>query len=633
MKRIAMLVNSEDMMVAARQAIDESNEDISVLMTHTYKESSELARRLVNEGCKIIIARGGHAWRLRKMDLGIPVVQIPFTGSEVAAIMQQAARDHEAFAVVGGHALVSVAKEMSAFFEARVHYFEVTDWQDFESQIFRLKSSGLSVVVGGYDASNYAKANNLISYCVSTSVHEIRTAITDAINILEVNERDKRWNNLFRTVLDTINEGVILVDRDAKISHMNQRARKLMGNYAVGSRIDDPVYLRQLKRVFQSGESIHDELTEDNNYKFSTTIIPIHSDKHIAEAVMVLQEIEYVRKVEQRVRQKVAQKGLVATKTFDNILGESSSTQAAINTAKRYALVNATVLITGESGTGKEVYAQSIHNYSARKNEAFVAANCAAIPANLLESELFGYAEGAFTGAKRGGKIGLFELAHNGTIFLDEIGETSLEMQARLLRVLEEHKIMRIGDDRVIPVNIRIIAATNKNLRQMVKEGKFRGDLFYRLNVLSLSLEPLRKRKADLNQQIDFFMERYASEHGRNKFRFTEAAMQIMMQYDWPGNTRELKNIIERLIVTNSSGVVDAEEIREAIGEMELDKTLSQAKLIDAAEHDVIRQVMNETGGNKSAAAKLLGISRPTLDKKLKMMENARLNRNWHESC
>lgn len=624
MRKVAMIVNSEDMMVAARQAIEQSNEDIRVLMSHTYSESSALARRLVTEGYQILIARGGHARRLRSMNLGIPVVQIPFTGSDVAAVMREASKNHEEFAVVGGHALVAISKEMSAFFDSKVEYFEIADWQDFDSQISRLKASGFSAVVGGYDASSFSRAYGLTTYCVSTSVFEIRTAITDAINVLDVAERDRRWNELFRTVLDTINEGVIIVDINGKITHMNQRACKLMGNYSVGSRIDDPIYLKRLNKVFQSGESIYDELTEDNNYKYSSTIIPIRSGKSITEAVMVLQEIEYVRKVEQKVRQRVANRGLVAAKNFDNILGESSSTRDTIKTAKRYACVNSTVLITGESGTGKEIYAQSIHNYSARKNEAFVAINCATIPANLLESELFGYAEGAFTGAKRGGKVGLFELAHNGTIFLDEIGETSLEMQARLLRVLEEHKIMRIGDDRVIPVNIRVIAATNKNLRQMVEEGKFRSDFYYRLNVLSLNLEPLRNRKSDLHQQIDFFMERYANEHGRKKFRFTEDGMQVMMQYGWPGNTRELKNIIERLSVTNTTGVVDAKEAREAIGQMEVGEEASlQASLIDAAEFDVIRRVMNETGGNKSAAAKRLGISRPTLQRKLKMMEEA----------
>ena len=219
-------------------------------------------------------------------------------------------------------------------------------------------------------------------------------------------------------------------------------------------------------------------------------------------------------------------------------------TKETIQTAKRYALVSSTVLITGESGTGKEIFAQSIHNFSMRHNEAFVAINCATIAPNLLESELFGYVEGAFTGARHGGKIGLFELAHNGTIFLDEIGETSLDIQARLLRVLEERQIMRVGDDQIIPINIRIIAATNKDLRKMVEAGKFRSDFYYRLNVLPLKLRPLRDRKEDLYELIESFKKKYADEHSRNLFQFTPAGMDVMMNYSWPGNARELKNVI-----------------------------------------------------------------------------------------
>lgn len=624
MERIAIIVNSTDMMTTAKQAIAASKEEIRLVKTHTYDESFQWGKTLASEGYRLLIARGGHAQRLRNAKLGIPVVQIPFTGNDITAVLLQASRDHSEVAVVGNPFLVQIAHEMEPFLNAKIHYSEIADWRDFEAQIAHVKELGIKAVVGGYDASRFARAQDLAAYCITTNLSEIRSAITDAQNILDTADRDKRWNDLFRTVLDTISEGVMIVDSTGQITHMNRRAKKFMGDCTVGSKITDPIYAERLHKVFHSGESIYDELTEDNNYKYSSTIIPIYSGERITEVVMVLQEIEYVRKVEQKVRQRVAQKGLVAAKTFDDILGNSKTTRDIIQTAKRYALVNSTVLIIGESGTGKEMYAQSIHNYSLRKGEAFVAVNCATIPPNLLESELFGYADGAFTGAKRGGKIGLFELAHNGTIFLDEIGETSLEMQARLLRVLEERQIMRIGDDRVIPVNIRVIAATNKNLRQMVEKGTFRSDFYYRLNVLSLNLQPLCNRKADLPQQIEFFMDKYANEHGRNKFRFTDAGMQVMMQYTWPGNTRELKNIIERLIVTNSSGIVDAAEAREAIGQMDLmGQEIAQTSLINTAEFELIRNIMQQTGGNKSAAAKRLGISRPTLQRKLKQMEGS----------
>lgn len=622
MERIAIIVNSTDMISTAEQAVGSSKEKIRLVQTHTYDESLQWGKSLVSEGYRLLIARGGHAQRLRSAKLGVPIVQIPFTGNDIAAVLMRASSEHSEIAVIGNPFLIQIAHQMERFLNANIYYSEIGDWQDFESQITRVKQLGIKAVVGGYDASRFARAQDLTAYCVTTNLTEINAAITEAQSILDAVDRDKRWNDLFRTVLDTISEGIVVADSTRHITHMNRCAKRIMEDCTVGSTITDPVYVERLNKVLRTGESIYDELTEDNNYKYSHTIIPIYSGDQITEVVMILQEIEYVRKVEQKVRQRIAQKGLVAAKTFDDILGDSEITRNTIQTAKRYALVNSTILIIGESGTGKEMYAQSIHNYSLRKNEAFVAVNCATIPQNLLESELFGYAEGAFTGAKRGGKVGLFELAHNGTIFLDEIGETSLEMQARLLRVLEERQIMRIGDDRVIPVNIRVIAATNKNLRQMVENGTFRSDFYYRLNVLSLDLKPLCSRRADLPKQIEFFVDKYSAEHGRNKFRFTDEGMQVMMQYTWPGNTRELKNIIERLIVTNSTGIVDAREARAAIGQpVSEERGSPKVSLVNTAEFELIRNIMLETGGNKSAAAKRLGISRPTLQRKLKQME------------
>lgn len=354
---------------------------------------------------------------------------------------------------------------------------------------------------------------------------------------------------------------------------------------------------------------------------------------HLSDIVMVMQEVEYVHKIERKIRQKLANKGLVAKNTFENICAESPALRETVRIAKQYAVVNSSVLITGETGTGKEMFAQSIHNFSPRRDEAFVAVNCATIPANLLESELFGYVEGAFTGAKRGGKVGLFELAHKGTIFLDEIGETSLDMQARLLRVLEEHEIMRVGDDKVIPIDIRVIAASNRDLKQMVKDGSFRSDFYYRLDVLSLQLPPLRRCRENIAALIGLFSRRYASQNNRRPIEYDDESMRILQNYAWPGNVRELKNVVERLVVTNSGGTVRGQDAMEAL-HLNREPSVPEPEpepaavpdagdgLISAAEFELIRKVLRECGGNKTAAAKKLGISRPTLHRRLKLMED-----------
>lgn len=624
MQHIAMIVNSEDMMLIAKDAIAMSNEDIRLIATHTYEESYDWGKRLEAEGYRVIIARGGHAQCLRRSGLGVPVVAIPFTGNNITSILLQATHAWGKFAAIGNPTFIQMARELEHAMKAQIQYYPIGQWSDFETQVINIKNSGVKAVVGGYDACRLAKKHGLHTYCITTNQYEISTAIADAKNLLAAMDRDKRWSDLFRSVLDTIHEGVVIVDSDYKVTHLNRLAKKFLSDCVIGAKVHNTLYLDRIARALKGG-CIYDELTEADDYKYTCTTIPVKTGDEITEVVFVLQEVEYVRKIEKQVRQKVFKKGLFASKSFSDILGNSSVTKETIQTAKRYALVNTTILITGESGTGKEIFAQSIHNFSLRRNEAFVAVNCATIPPNLLESELFGYVEGAFTGAKHGGKIGLFELAHNGTIFLDEIGEMPLNMQARLLRVLEERQIMRVGDDQVIPINIRVIAATNKDLPKMVEEDKFRSDLYYRLNVLPLKLRPLRERKEDLYALIEHFIKKYADEHSRNQFKFTDAGMAVMMQYSWKGNTRELKNVIERLVVTNASGIVDAEEVCEALGvripaSPEAPKN-SNSSLLSDNEVDVIRKVMEEVGGNKTEAAKRLGISRPTLHRKLKQME------------
>ena len=224
--------------------------------------------------------------------------------------------------------------------------------------------------------------------------------------------------------------------------------------------------------------------------------------------------------------------------------------------AQRYSRVNSNVLIVGETGTGKELFAHSIHQASSRSDQPFVALNCAALPEILLESELFGYEAGAFSGAAKGGKIGLLELAHRGTIFLDEIGEIPITLQAKLLRVLQEKEIRRIGSTSVHPIDVRVVSATNINIEEKIRSGQFRSDLYYRLNLLDISIPPLRERREDVQELVDFYLTRFACEMGKRIPTVTPEAAQLLMQYDWPGNVRELRNVCERLIVLNDSDFV-----------------------------------------------------------------------------
>lgn len=636
MKDIALIVNSDEMMITAKETLEHmGGDDIELIATHGYEETLQLASSFVNRGVKAIVARGGHARYLRSANLMVPVTSIPFTGNNIVSMLVQATKDWGEFAVMGNPTMMQMTRELERPIGAKIHYYEVVHWADFDDLMTRIRAAGIKAVVGGYDTARAARAYGLHDYCIKSSEYEIASAISETRIMLAALERETVWDALFRSTLDTLGEGVLLINRAGQVSHANSRAVKILGEGGTLLSLPDADMKRLSDKARETGSPIYDELYEHNDYKVSVSFLLLKENPDYV--VMTLQEVEYVHKVERHIRQKLANKGLVAKKDFDDILANSKKLREAVRIAKQYAVVDSTVLIQGETGTGKEMFAQSIHNYSLRCNEAFVAVNCATIPANLLESELFGYVEGAFTGAKRGGKIGLFELAHKGTIFLDEIGETSLDMQARLLRVLEEHEIMRVGDDKVIPVDIRVIAASNRDLRKLVDEGKFRSDFFYRLNVLPLHLPPLRESPENIRPLMTDFAESYAARHGKRDLTFTEEGFRVFEGYGWPGNVRELKNVIERLVVTTQNGTVDGQIARDALlitapekdalagrsAESERKWNDENRNLLSEAESKLILRVLEECGGNKTAAAKKLGISRPTLHRKLSLIGGA----------
>jgi transcriptional regulator with PAS, ATPase and Fis domain len=280
-------------------------------------------------------------------------------------------------------------------------------------------------------------------------------------------------------------------------------------------------------------------------------------------------------------------------------------------------------LITGESGTGKEIFAQAVHNRSVRRDRPFIKVNCAAIPDNLLESELFGFVDGAFTGATKGGKPGKFELAERGTIFLDEIGDMSLPMQAKLLRVLQEKEVDRIGSTKSIPLDVRITAATNQDLQKLVREHRFREDLYYRLKVVEITIPPLREHREDITIIADYLRRRINKRLGTNVQSINSESMRLMMSYDWPGNVRELENIIERAINQSEdnqidlTGLIALEEEKYQEVKVLKHKKDDLRKFIDLKEKDLIMEALAESGGNKAEAARILNIQRSVLYKKM----------------
>ena len=386
-----------------------------------------------------------------------------------------------------------------------------------------------------------------------------------------------------------------------------------------------------LETLHDSSELLGESITI-GNFVYIVNISGYTTAYHQPGYICHISEFKKIEHLADTVRTQLRAKGHYAKWHFSDIIGNSRITTATNYAAEQFAHHNSSILIIGESGTGKEMYAQSIHNASYRKDGPFVAINCSTIPLNLLESELFGYVNGSFTGANSKGKKGLFEMADTGTIFLDEISEMDLSGQARLLRVLAEHTIMRIGDDTVRPVDVRVITATNRNLPELIQQGKFREDLYYRINVLTLPLSPLRERKEDI-LPIFYNSLNQICEHEKLFITLTKDAEYCLTDYDWPGNIRQLRNFCERLVILAPSHKIDASFVKDqlrlayAFQKPEAlpppaseNNTISLNFLHATNERDIILQVLKKHHYDKKATAVELGISYSTLWRRMKKL-------------
>ncbi len=444
-------------------------------------------------------------------------------------------------------------------------------------------------------------------------------SIENILRINEINEKLAVANEYKNTIIETMVTGIFSVNRVGEITQMNNKARQMLelpeADF-IGCSVAEILGTKQTlaKKIFSysncTDEEIHLE-TRKGKLHCTVTCKPIKINGENIGVVVILSEIKNVR---QLVRKMV---GAEAKFTFDDLLGKNPSLQQIKENAKIAASSVSNVLLLGESGTGKEVFAQAIHNESSRRQGPFVAVNCAALPRELVGSELFGYTEGAFTGAKRGGSPGKFELADGGTLFLDEIGEMPLEMQAFLLRALQEKQITRIGGHTVIPVDVRVIAATNRNLWDEISKGNFRQDLFFRLNVFTINLLPLREFKDDIPELVNFFMQKFNKRLGKQVESIDPLVMERLSNYSWPGNIRELENLMERAINLCQGKVIQAVNFPEYIT-VNGDTVESGLSTIKENERELIIRFINLCNGNLSSVAKKLGISRPTLYSKLK---------------
>ncbi|PFA24260.1 MULTISPECIES: sigma-54 interaction domain-containing protein [Bacillus cereus group] len=468
--------------------------------------------------------------------------------------------------------------------------------------------------------------------------------ITEVVDLAEEVTDLKEIQTLLEAIIHSSEEAISVVDEKGRGLVINPAYTKLtglaeddiIGKPATTDIVEGESMHMKVLRTRRAVRGIHMKIGQKKR-DVIVNVAPIIVDGILKGSVGVIRDVSEIQKLTHelnRARQII--RTLEAKYSFEDIVGTSDETMAAIEQAKLGANTPATVLLRGESGTGKELFAHAIHNGSNRKYNKFVRVNCAAISETLLESELFGYEEGAFSGAKRGGKRGFFEEANNGSIFLDEIGELSANTQAKLLRVLQEKEIMKVGGTKAIPINVRVIAATHVNLEKAILEGEFREDLYYRLNKIPIQIPSLRQRKVDIPAISERLIQKINQDYGRNIEGLTESAIEYLQSYDWPGNVRELENILGRAIIfmNYNEMYIDVHHLPplHKEGQVELKGTnllpeleeKSLEHLVMEFEGNIISEYLEKFDGNKTKTAKALGISVRNLYYKLEKYDHAR---------
>ncbi|WP_453993613.1 sigma 54-interacting transcriptional regulator [Bacillus nitroreducens] len=626
MSEIAILAPIDEIMDVAKKACIKIGKEIPIIKKVTLEDAISVSKELETNGTEVIISRGTIGMKISQSDIKIPVVQIPITGYDLLRSITEARKLGGRIGIADVPDVLQGIEVIESSLGITIEKIPVHSIDEVALSVESLLKKKIDVLIGKSVYVDNCKTDAVKTVVLSSGIESIIQAINEAETLIEVRRAELKRTKQLQTILDVIGEGVIAVDENGFITAFNPSALKILkiqSKEIIGMHIEDILSDSHISKVISTGNEELNKILEINGVQIITSHVPIRHEENIFGAVCTFQELTKLQQQEQEIRKKLLHRGHITKYHLNNIVGKSKSYQAVIEKAKKYSQVDSTVLLTGETGVGKEVFSQLIHSLSNRSDGPFVAVNCAAIPKNLIESELFGYVEGAFTGARKGGKAGLFELAHQGTIFLDEIGELEESVQAQLLRVLQEGEVMRIGDERVIPINIRVIAASNRNFEKMVKNGEFREDLYYRLNILDIMIPPLRERVEDIPLLCKSFISELKQKINPEIIGFTSKAMELLQKYQWPGNIRQLRNIVERCMILSPHQMIQVETVLDAGGKdfeniiikktnQQLEDHQGKDKLVEY-QRDYVLDVLKQVNGNKTEAAKILGIGRTTL--------------------
>lgn len=574
-----------------------------------------------------VISRGFTAHAMEK--LNIPYAELKTNGYDVIRAVDSCLQSYapRKIAFVAAFNMIYGAENMrSVYDDISFASYPIIDETMLEEKVKLAIEEGADAIIGGYTSVKTAEQYHIPGVMIESGKEAINNAISEAKSAVILARYERKKSNEIANIMNYSFQGIISTDTQGMITLANKYCYSTIKNIhssLIGKDIRTLFPFLEVESVIEDGKRLLSYLYTYEGIQLMINCVPIEMDSYNAGCVVTFQNATQIQADEGKIRKKMHKAGFTARYTFSNILHWDAVMEPVVSMASDFSDSDSSILIHGETGTGKELFAQSIHNASRRRNKPFVAINCAALPEDILESELFGYVEGAFTGASRGGKMGFFEIAHEGTIFLDEIGDISPKLQSRLLRVLQEREIIRLGNDTVIPIDVRIISASNKNLKEEVRRGNFRQDLLYRLDVLELNIPPLRRRTRDIQPLLEHFIQYEHQRTGCELEEITSSAMEALIHYDWPGNIREVRNFAERICTLCHKKEAGLEHVCQALPDVVGCRPGDEPRNLspyspEADERETIIRALKMHHNKRTDTAAYLNIDKSTLWRKMK---------------
>ncbi|GHV30895.1 Fis family transcriptional regulator [Spirochaetia bacterium] len=623
MKEIVFIAPYEQMWKKAQAIVRDPKYSSVAVLKGNLEEGLNLAINAVEAHARVLISRGGTYRLIKQANTGIPVVEIQSNLFDLIESLSIAVEQGRPLAIVGYSNVISHYDEkyLKKIIKTRLTIVNLRDTDDVKAVVEDLAARGYTLFLGDTITKKVCDEAGYDCYLQESGSFALQQAMDEALRLCMALKQEEELAQRLRAVIDFVHDGVIAADSGGRIILFNAIAQDMLlikEKNILNTSIDTLSGLPFIKGMKEKDQII-DETFKIGERLLSVSTIPVSLGADSFGSVVIIRDVQELQAYERKLRVALADKGFIARHTFNSMVYASREMAHCISIAKKFSHYKAAVLIEGASGVGKELFAQSIHNYGSLRNGPFVAVNCAVLPKSLIESELFGYVEGAFTGSRKGGKAGYFEMAHKGTLFLDEISELPLDEQAHLLRVIQEKEVMRLGDTKIVPVDVRLICASNKNLVEMANATLFREDLLYRINTLSLYIPPLSNRLDDIEVLAAHFLAEFCGAHKKIINGFSPKALERLRSYRYRGNVRELRSMIERAVIICEGKMVRLSDLQSGLPD---DETPPPAEApaqvtLDTIEKAHIRRVLEGNNWSVSKAAAALGISRSTLWRKM----------------